>query len=258
MRSRAFLLAAILVAVACDRPSLYGTAAASDEARFARETLALLLAGDLDAMRARMSPNAARQATPAACGRMLAERPPGSPTGEPKLVRFDQVVSTEERRADFTFEYAYPAGYLLAAAVVDSSGPTPVVTGVHLKRMTVSVERLNAFGLRGRTTRHYTMLAAVLMVPALIVYALVACVRTPGLRYRPAWLAFILFGIGVVTLNWSTGRLAVRPSVQVLGASASRNGPYGPWLMTSSLPVGALAFLALRRRLVAGGGSARE
>lgn len=237
---------------------MYGTAAASDEARFGRETLALLLAGDLDATRARMSPNAARQATREACERMLAERPPGTPVGEPKLVRFDQVVSGDSRRADFTFEYAYPEGYLLAAVVVDTSEPAPLVTGLHLKRMTVPVERLNAFRLRGRTPRHYAMLAAALMVPALIVYALVACVRTPGLRYAPAWLALIVFGIGAVTLNWSTGRLAVRPSVAFLGASLWRNGPYGPWLLTASLPAGALTFLALRRRLRASGASARE
>ena len=49
-----------------------------------------------------------------------------------------------QRRADFTYEYTYPDGYLLGMVVVDTSTGDPLVTGLHLKRMAVPVEELNA------------------------------------------------------------------------------------------------------------------
>jgi hypothetical protein len=248
MRPLAVVALALLGAWACVDRTHPGAAARSDEAQFARETLALLLRGEAPAVRARMSPHTARQATPDAMDRMLAERPPGAPGQEPRLVRFDQVVTAEVRRADFTFEYTYPQGYLLATVVVDTSDGAPRVTGVHLKRMALPAEQLNAFRLSGKSPRHYAMLAAALLAPAVIAYALVACLRTPGLRFAGAWLAFIAIGLGALTLNWSTGRLAVRPTVLVGGVSLWAAGPYAPWRLSVSLPVGALAFLALRRR----------
>lgn len=245
--ARAALLTVAAIALgACDQRADFGTAAASDEARFGRETLALLLQGDVAAVRSRMDPKVAREATPAALASLLAERPPGAPSAS-RLVAFDQFVAGGVRRADFTFEFTYPQGFLLGLVVVDSSGPVPVIAGLHLKRMAASLERVNAFRWSGRTARHYLVLLACVLVPLTIGYALVACAREEGLRLRWAWLLFIAVGIGRLGLNWTTGAVFVRPSILFLGTSAWRAGPYAPWFLSFALPVGAVAFLARRR-----------
>jgi hypothetical protein len=55
--------------------------------------------------------------------------------------------------------------------------------------------------------------------------------------------------VGKFSVNWTTGQWAVSlTSVQLFCASAF--APlYGPWTIAVSLPLGALVFLLLRRRL---------
>ena len=84
------------------------------------------------------------------------------------------------------------------------------------------------------------------------------------------WLWIIsssLIGIGKVTMNWSTGKLSLIQetvnatgghsynfdflSFQLFGASAFAQ-PYGPWILSVSLPFGAILFL-LKRKSLAGG-----
>jgi hypothetical protein len=62
---------------------------------------------------------------------------------------------------------------------------------------------------------------------------------------------FILFGVGNFALDWTTGEWQFAPlHVHLLSASVSAN-LYGPWVLSVSVPLGALLFLWRRRRLSA-------
>jgi hypothetical protein len=250
---RRVLLPLLLLAAstACHREDL-DAAARTPQASFARESLALLLKKDAGALATRYAPDVAAAATPDVTRRMLDQVPPGTPS-EPILVGAEFFERDTVQRSQFSYEYAYPSGYVLGLVVVDSSGPAPLVAGIHLRRMPDTLARVNAFRLAGKSRRHFAVLAAALAVAAFVLYALVACARTP-LRHRWLWLCFVALGLGRASLNWTTGDLRFTPLwVQPLGAGASAAGRYAPWFVTVSLPLGAILFVALRSRLRSAG-----
>ena len=90
----------------------------------------------------------------------------------------------------------------------------------------------------------YAILCAAIGAALISLYALVLCIRTklPGRKWP--WVVFILLGIGKVWVNWKTGEQGVTPlSVQLFSAS-SFSAMY--WIVSASVPLGALAFLIYR------------
>ncbi|GGF06876.1 hypothetical protein GCM10011611_10460 [Aliidongia dinghuensis] len=88
------------------------------------------------------------------------------------------------------------------------------------------------------------------LVPLFIVITAIICTLTTMRRRKWLWLLFILFGIGQLSLNWTNGSLYVTPTfVQLLGAGWSQSGLYGPIMLHFSVPLGAIIFVVLRRRL---------
>ena len=61
------------------------------------------------------------------------------------------------------------------------------------------------------------------------------------------WILFILFGFGNLAVNWSTGEFGFSTlAIQMFSASASAT-PHGPWIISISLPLGAVCFLIFRK-----------
>jgi len=71
-------------------------------------------------------------------------------------------------------------------------------------------------------------------------------------RRKWAWIIFILFGIGKISINWATGEWTIVPlSIQLFSSSAFA-ALNGPWIIAASLPLGAIMFITrtLRRPVV--------
>jgi hypothetical protein len=81
---------------------------------------------------------------------------------------------------------------------------------------------------------------------------LVVCIRTKMQRRKWLWILFILFGFGRLSVNWTTGQWGIGVlAVQLFSASAHADF-FGPWIVSVSLPAGAVIFLIKRRNLQAG------
>jgi len=101
------------------------------------------------------------------------------------------------------------------------------------------------FTLTGKSAQHYLILAGAGLSAALcLVSAVVA-----GFRRRWAWMLTTLFGIGLFTLNWTTGAVAFQPIyVSLLGAGFWKGAaPADPWLIMVALPIPAILFWILGR-----------
>lgn len=247
---RRVLAAGVLVALSISCGGSLQERTGDPRAEFARESLALLLARDLDRLRERFSPELVRLAPPEVLARVLAEIPPGVPS-EPMLVGFAETRFLRGRSsAVVTWQFRFPSGYLLGRVQLDTSGARPVITALHLQPIPDSIDRINAFGRVRRTWRHHLVLALVVAVPAFILVSIVACLRTRGLRRKWLWVPLMLVGVCAIRLNWTTGRVDWRPTrIQVLGTGFTRAGLYMPWTLTAAVPVGAILFWLVRRRL---------
>jgi hypothetical protein len=104
----------------------------------------------------------------------------------------------------------------------------------------------NDFTLVGKGFLQYLFLAAMVGVPAIMLAAAVKVLRASGLRRKWLWIAIACFGVCGATMNWTTGAVSLKLlSVQVLGSGFMRGSSrFAPWLLTTSLPVGAVLILA--------------
>jgi len=251
LRSRAMVLVAFGTCTACSPQEWIAKAAESEEVRFTKDSADLLLRHDLESFARRLPSDSRDAATPETLNKVFEEIPPGQP-GEPILVGYQSVTSGGSRQATVSLQYAFPGSFLLVQAQVASAGGPWALYGIHVERLPDSLDRLNAFRLVGKPALHYLVLACCIVVPAFVLSATVWCIRTPIPRRKWLWVVFVLFGLGQVRLNWTTGDVGVNPLYfQLFGAGAMRAGLYGPWFLTFSIPIGAAWFLRRRRLLMA-------
>jgi hypothetical protein len=150
---------------------------------------------------------------------------------------------------NLTLEYRFSQRWLVAALALHRTDTMRTIDGLNVQPTVDSQEHLNRFTFSGKGLRNYVMLASTVVVMVFIVGTLVTLWRTRVPRRKWLWALFVAIGIGQVTLNWTTGGIAIQPlQVSLLGAGFSRPGLYGPWFLSLGVPIGAVIFLLRRRQ----------
>jgi hypothetical protein len=67
-----------------------------------------------------------------------------------------------------------------------------------------------------------------------------------GLRRKWLWFIFILFGIGQLSVDWNSGAWEFSPLHFLLFSASAVSPGYGPWVVSTALPLGAAWYLARR------------
>ena len=254
MRQLAALALVALLAVGCvDEKALLARFAPKDHDQLARQFLDRLRHADSAAAHAMLEPTVAANTAAADIERLVGLMNYGEPLAVELIgvnVRFFKPVGAEgTQQSNLTYEIQFQQRWLLAAFVITSTKEGPRISSGNLQPLPDSLRVLNRFTLRNKSLVHYLFLAAVAGVLVLIVVALVLCARTK-LRRRWLWMIFIAVGLGKFSLNWSTGQWEVAPiSILLLGAAYMRASSYAPVVVSFGVPVGAIVFLTLRRRL---------
>jgi len=172
------------------------------------------------------------------------------PAEEPKSVKVvdikflrHQGVSTHS----LTLEYEFSETWLLVNIGIKRLNETSTIAVFRVTPISDSLESVNRFSLEGKGSVQYLMLGLALAAPIFSFYVLVVCLRTRGQPFKWLWAIFILFGVGKLAVNWTTGELGFTPlAVHIPCASMTAVPAYGPWVVAVSLPLGALLFMARR------------
>ncbi len=181
---------------------------------------------------------------------MAAEMPSQDPVSV-KVVGFNRSILNGVSSNNVTFEYQYPDRWLMANVAIKKANGVSTIIGLNVKTLPQSLEASNQFTLGGKTMIQYGALALVALVIVVTLYALVLCVRSPIARRKWLWIIFILFGVGKLSVNWTTGQWGFMPlSLQLFSASAVSQS-YAPWIVSVSFPLGAVWFLLRRKHLIA-------
>lgn len=251
MRTRTFWALVIAFTLCgCDSRSTFELLLPKEEVAYAKDILAKLRAHDFDAVAAPLDP-ALRDAQ---TRKKLEELAAFFPEQEPAEIdvvgsRVFKDLKTDVTRYDLTFQYEYPKQWVLASVLLERGADAVIVKGVHVQPLTESLQHLNRFTLQGKGVAQYFMLGWAILVPIFIVGSLVACIKIPVPRRKWLWIIFLLFGLGQITVDWTTGALDFRLlSCQFLGAGFFWQGPYGAIVLSGSIPVGAILFWIRRRR----------
>ncbi len=250
MRIWAVLLAVLMLA-GCDQKAWFERFIPKDDVEFSQNFISLFPAHSFDAITAKLDPAQASGTTREQLERIASQFPGEAPL-DVEVVG-SQVTSRPQGTAThLTFQYHYPDKWLLVSVLLNKQGDSTLVAGLNVQPIRDSLENINRFTLDGKSLVHYLMLALAIAIPLFVIYALVLCIRTPMPRRKWLWVLFILFGFMNLNLNWTSGQMSFWPLYfQLLGAGLLRNSMVGPWLLSVSLPLGAIVFLARRKQWLA-------
>jgi hypothetical protein len=254
-------LLAVSVPAACSAPDLETFAARPDtvEARRIADTLAH---GDVAAVAARLD-ESQRTPDPENSLKLLAAQFPQRSPIDVRLVGYQThavkvVGGSATTVSNVTFESRYDGSYVVTNVVLRSvdDGERRII-GLHAQALRDSLGVLNAFSLGNKGFVHYVFLLVMSAVAVTVLTALVSWFRRRHVTRRKWWwLLAILVGPFKLSINWSTGALAIQAlTIQLFGVSAVRDGLVGPWILSFSIPAGAIAFMINARR---GGPPSRE
>ncbi|MBD8881525.1 hypothetical protein IHE49_13640 [Rhodanobacter sp. 7MK24] len=226
------------------------------ESSSAKTIIDQLRNGDIDAVKAQLDP---KYLSPDIDGKLrsVASTFPDNPPESVKTVgayttHFSKFGSHEQSVVfNLTYEYEFRDTWVVANVMLKRQGGKLMLEGLRAKRLAGPLEASNAFTFKDKSVTHWLMFALLIADVLLCVYAFVLCLRTPIARRKWLWALFTLVGVTTLHFDWSSGKFSFQPlSVQLLSGSAVAQ-VYGPLVLGLSIPLGAVWFLIVRRRLIA-------
>jgi hypothetical protein len=179
---------------------------------------------------------------------MRAAMYPGEPD-ERKLVGVQVNDANGQHQANLTYQFRWGDKYVLTNCATLDEGDKFLIVGMSAHQMAKSLEAQNEFGLTGKTPLQYGVFFYGIAAALFSVFVLVLCVMDRGLRRKWLWILAIIFGVTELSVDWNTGAYVFKPLAIQLFSVGAVAPPYGAWVLSVGLPLGALAYLLARRKL---------
>lgn len=241
------LFLGLLVLTGCNPYTKLEDVANQERQKVARAYVQRLIDGDIAGLVAEVEPSLRKPETPRVFSEMRALLPPGAPMAA-ALVGFGGNRQPKELIVTLNYQYTYRnQWFLVSVSWREKVGAPREITGLRVQKLDRSLQDANAFTFERARPRHYAFALALVGVPVFMLVTLVTCLRMKDLPAKWAWVILIIVGVGRFTLNWSTSVLVIIPlSVQLFGVGAWTAGEYAPWIVSVSVPLGAIGFWARR------------
>lgn len=259
MRLYPLIALAIMLLQGCGIPQSSAEFDKTPEASFLNATVNQLVAHDYAAIESLMDSRVQQSDIQQALDRLRSTIPAGAPTrSEPVAWNFVKTTSTtsgvsSSRSANVAIEYTYPGPKWVVASASLSGEPGQFrIVSFNVEALPAPLSELNAFTLKGKSPLHYLFLLLPATACMISVHAFVRCLRTKGLKRKWLWALFTLVGFVAFSINWTNGAMFMEVlHFHFLSAAYMRTGWLGPWIVTFSIPVGALVFLWKHRAAAA-------
>jgi len=245
-----FLLLAITFLSACNPATMIEQFADDAKEQIARNYIQRLIDGDVVALAAELDPSLQSGDVIAKLEQVRSFLPKEPPTTTNLIGYFVQSTSSSTQY-NLTYQFGYGAKWVLAnAAWRELPDGRRVIVGLTVQVLSQSLQETNAFSFKHARLKHYLFLLAVVAVPIFSVVTLVVCIRTKLPRRKWLWILFIIVGVLKLSLNWTTGQVGLTAAyLQFFGGGASAASIYSPWILSFSVPLGAILFWVKRNRL---------
>jgi hypothetical protein len=248
MRCLATLLCLFLL-VSCSREQLIQKISSPEDQAAARAYIDELRAHQFDEIEKAADPSIKSSTIHATLLRMSQMIPAGEPTSV-NVVGARSFYGSGATTINTTFEFNFDGKLLLINVAVKTKDGVKSIVGFNVNPERQSVAEQTRFSLAGKSPIQYVVLGVMIAALLCSIYALILCVGTelPGKKWP--WILFILFGIGQVTVNWTTGEWVTKFAWLQLFSAGVLKDASGPWMVSASVPLGALVFLSYRKMLL--------
>jgi len=176
-----------------------------------------------------------------------------TPQDEPrsiKLVGYRWIRINSTSRGELVFEYEFASSWSVISVVIEHQDGVSKIMGMHVLPKKQSLEEENRFTWRNKSALHYAFIGAAVAVLIFSLISFVICLRTPRLPKKWLWAIATLVGVGNAGLSWTSGVWFFHPIYILLPTAMMSQQLYGPWIISVTLPLGAIIFLVKRSDLI--------
>ncbi len=166
-----------------------------------------------------------------------------------EVVKFQNMKGyfSKEKKTFIDYQLQFEKGWVEAIIVVDDVNGKRSVAGLYVEPLPKSLKEIHSENFYAKPLPQYMLASLTVIIPVFIFYTFMICLTTP-LRMKALWVVFIIIGLGRFSLDWTTGLVAFYPfSLLFFGGEALKDGIYGPWVLSFSFPLGAIAFHVYNR-----------
>jgi hypothetical protein len=241
-------LLSVSLLVACSQEEMLQKFTSPEEQAVAKKYIDQLRNRDFDEIEKAAAPSIVSASLEGTL-KTMADLLPADPPVSVRLVGAHRMSSTSGTVVSLTFEYQFRERFVLANVATKTNSGVISIVGLHVQPESGSLESQNRFTLGGKSALQYGVLASAVVAALFTLCVLVVCIRTKLKRRKWLWILFILFGFGKLSVNWATGQLGIQLLAAQLLSASTHADFFGPWIISVSLPVGAVVFLLLRRTL---------
>ncbi len=249
---RGFGLSLLLLLAACGTGKLAETIAPKADQQIAVTLITALQKGDQPAVAAALDPSL-RPKLATMFDQLHRETPPGTPRlVDARMLAVRSVNAAPQNMSQMLYELDRGNDHSLISLTVVRTAELPAVTDLHVQRLGTTIEQAKAFSFADKSFLHYLVLALAVLSVCTILFALVQAFRSNGIRRRWLWIIGILFGIGKIGIDWTTGAMFAAPLyISLFGAGVLKQSIVDDWRVSFGIPIVAIVFLIRRRRLIA-------
>jgi hypothetical protein len=235
----------------CSQEAMMEKLIPKEEVEFSRKYLSLFQSRNFEEISKRLNPQLKSEKLQSQLEQVAQFFPPDPPQNI-ELVGSHTFKSGDKWQANITFQYEFPSSWLIANINLERIGDGElIVNGVNVNPIHDSLENINKFTFKGKSPIHFIFLVLVGFLPLFVIFTFVVCIRTAMKKRKWLWAIFILLGFVKFSINWTSGAININPlSFQLLGAGFVSAGKFAPWIMTISIPLGALIFWIRREKMI--------
>ena len=244
------LISFFIIASSCSYDKISEKIIPSEESQFAKEYISKLKEKEFEYIKSLMSPEVLSQVDDELLLNMANYFRSGEPISTEIIGSHVNIVNGQWY-GNFTFEYKFETGLNIANAALKKIDGGYEVIGLNVYQTEQSQKELNSFSLVKKSALHYVVFTLAILIPLFIAATLIVCIKTPIRRRKWLWIIFILLGFGSIQINWTSGEYAIQLlTVYLFGASAIAYGIHAPWIISASVPIGAIIFWIKRKNII--------
>lgn len=239
----------IFMLVGCSQDSMIKSMMTPEDEAVVRNYIELLKNDKLELIEKDLDPEIRNADMHSALSRMTSLIPKQYPDSI-KMVGLSILNGDNFTSTNITYEYQFKDKWLLINIAVKKKDGIATITAFNVIPIQDSLENINRFNFVGKQPLHYAVLLLTVLVSAFSIYAFALCLGTNISRnMKLSWIIFIIFGFGKFSINWTTGEWLITVQAIQLFSGGAYAPAYGPWVISFSIPIGAIVFVLLRGRL---------
>jgi hypothetical protein len=248
--TKMFAIVLMLLAASCGYQDMADKLIPKEESQFAQNYLQKLQSKDFEYVRKYVDKSIESEVTDQKLTEISAYFPTGSLIST-EIIGSQVNVLNSQWQGNFTFEYQFSDGWSVANVVLKKINETVSVVGFNVYRTMASQKEINKFSFNGKSAIQFMVFAMAVVSAIFVLVTAYFCIRTPIPKRKWLWVLFILVGVGSISVNWTTGQYGVQPLyVMLFSAAAISAGPFAPWIISTSLPIGAIIFWFKRKAII--------